>query len=1043
VCARAQTAKQWLSVVFSRLSRFIPRSSYTLIGATIVYAYVVYEHLTSFWEALPRVTAAAAGKAERVDLAAVGGVTAVASAFLWPLYSSRMLPTENRRIMSGGSCWADLPIHMHIVEAFLSGRNQDVSWGGMHSPVFAGESLAYPFMPDFHAAVMMKLGGVSMRTAFLLPGFALALSLFALMFLFTLRLSRSHLGGVLAILLLVGAGGMGGWNLAARDGFWNAVQRDTAQNDSVGADGRIVWFAFLPHVLMPQRGANFAYPLNLSILTFVWRATDSADKAVHFSHRRELLFLSAGLAGLLPLVQAHAFVAMACIIGVMGALDFHKWLADPRLLAVWAQAGALALLAAYPQIRLFRHQVESGAAGQFIKYGMWYANHEVGQPAGVRGFFNFWWSNTGPALSLFLVALAVYGADAVLGLAYAARVAASAPAHAMEDVYEATVPVPVWSSVTNRAVKAEASGLVDEGGSFAVRYSAAERVAKRRLIVDADAAATAGTMADAEGAGERPTSPQMLGGSMGSVELRIASLEMEYTLPAEEGWSGGKDGSNPPRFKLELPSGPSAIAPTVIVSHVGGGSPETGFAAMQSGGTFMGPGSGTFAPGPSSGSGAGAHPSDGAPPAGARVAKAFDPEYELRDSKVSVHFSAHVWAYAKVQVAHALGVHVDDLFDPARYSITGPDRVLWLASRLSLTGRAFDAFKLGLGAGLVFFVGNYVNFQPWDRDNCKLFYVWISVSSCLVGPLLAAPFEFLVEAASAGALTLPGTARMLVNPFALVSSGLSGYGQALYSSRGSAALPRELYPAQDRLVGVAAPVDVAAVLAKKTDDVRAAVGKSTGPRLGSLPAASVWTGRAVSIALALLGPWVLAKATLTGFMMIAREYGQYNVLLDEEQIDTGAWIKEHVAPKAVLVMKDGHITPSGCLAGRPSLISYTGWMWSHGCVLCRAFAPHPAHSRPPAQPQLQLRRARARPQPHRRERDEGERRGGVQPHAPVGRAVRHRRVPRAAPAQGRAGVEGRAGGHRGGGGRQRRRARVQPRLLPGLPAQARVLARAV
>ena len=38
------------------------------------------------------------------------------------------------------------------------GRNRDISWGGMHSPVFAGEYLHYPFMPDFHAALMKSMG---------------------------------------------------------------------------------------------------------------------------------------------------------------------------------------------------------------------------------------------------------------------------------------------------------------------------------------------------------------------------------------------------------------------------------------------------------------------------------------------------------------------------------------------------------------------------------------------------------------------------------------------------------------------------------------------------------------------------------------------------------------------------------------------------------------------------------------------------------------------------------------------------------------------
>ena len=42
------------------------------------------------------------------------------------------------------------------------------------------------------------------------------------------------------------------------------------------------------------------------------------------------------------------------------------------------------------------------------------------------------------------------------------------------------------------------------------------------------------------------------------------------------------------------------------------------------------------------------------------------------------------------------------------------------------------------------------------------------------------------------------------------------------------------------------------------------------------------------------------------------------------------FILDKVPPKAVMVHRDVHITPAGCLTGRISLIAYNGWMWSHG-----------------------------------------------------------------------------------------------------------------
>lgn len=117
----------------------------TLIIANLLMAYLVGSRLTAFTAEMRRRFARGLAS-ERGDALVAAALTGIGSLIFWPLYSTRMIPEENGRIFSGGSCWADLPIHMHIAESFLSGRNQDVSWGDMHSPVFAG-ALRQPARP--------------------------------------------------------------------------------------------------------------------------------------------------------------------------------------------------------------------------------------------------------------------------------------------------------------------------------------------------------------------------------------------------------------------------------------------------------------------------------------------------------------------------------------------------------------------------------------------------------------------------------------------------------------------------------------------------------------------------------------------------------------------------------------------------------------------------------------------------------------------------------------------------------------------------------
>jgi len=141
----------------------------------------------------------------------------VIGVIMWPLWSSRFLPeNDDGSVRSGGSCWADLPIHMHMAQSFLVGRNQDISFFGLHSPIFAGRPMSYPFIPDFQTAIMIKLG-FSMRWAMLLPGFLMFISCMGLAYCLAFRVSRSSSSALVGTLLVMLSGGVGGINWLSKN----------------------------------------------------------------------------------------------------------------------------------------------------------------------------------------------------------------------------------------------------------------------------------------------------------------------------------------------------------------------------------------------------------------------------------------------------------------------------------------------------------------------------------------------------------------------------------------------------------------------------------------------------------------------------------------------------------------------------------------------------------------------------------------------------------------------------------------------------------
>ena len=109
-----------------------------MLASVLLWTYLAYEHIDGFVANLGPAVADVFSPAQRVPNLFLGLVMALATAVLAPLYNSRMLPEEGGRVFSGGSCWADLPMHMTVAESFINGRNQDVSWSQMVSPIFAG-----------------------------------------------------------------------------------------------------------------------------------------------------------------------------------------------------------------------------------------------------------------------------------------------------------------------------------------------------------------------------------------------------------------------------------------------------------------------------------------------------------------------------------------------------------------------------------------------------------------------------------------------------------------------------------------------------------------------------------------------------------------------------------------------------------------------------------------------------------------------------------------------------------------------------------------
>ncbi|MFL6257138.1 MAG: hypothetical protein ACJ74T_19185, partial [Pyrinomonadaceae bacterium] len=282
---------------------------------------------------------------------------------LWSLFSTHTFAEGRGGVYSGGSAWYDLSFHATLASSFAYGEN----FPPAYTPL-AGETLRYPFLPDFHAAALMA-AGLSMRAAFLVTALPLALALVGIFYGFALRLARGARAAALATCLFLLNGGFGflnlyeDWRKSGRSfaEFWNTLPVNYANDWSRG----IHWTNLVTDTLLPQRAAGYGLPTGLMILTLfaiVWqrwheRSVPSAvaggtDPSAQASR---LLFAAGVLAGMLPLFHTHSYIAVGFVSVVL-------FLMRPRRAWLWFWAPAV-LLAAPHLFELARH----AGVGQIVR----------------------------------------------------------------------------------------------------------------------------------------------------------------------------------------------------------------------------------------------------------------------------------------------------------------------------------------------------------------------------------------------------------------------------------------------------------------------------------------------------------------------------------------------------------------------------------------------------------------------------------------------------------------------------------------------------
>lgn len=325
--------------------------------------------------------------------------------------------------------YGDLPFHLSVITRFAWGENFPPE-----DPTFAGVRFTYPFITDFISAMFVRTGA-SLRDSMFIENWTLAVALVGVLHRFGQQLLRNRTAAILTPVLVVLNGGFG-WALLFKDvskGEGGVFQVLTHIQHSYtilpeAAEGWR-WGNAVTSLLVPQRGFLLGIPLAVIVLTQWWAASRKDDegkskkvkgkkdergkklgaearenKIVGPTDPGSSLFpfsflllpsarrmLAAGfVAGLLPLVHAHSFIAVMGVGACLALINFKRW-------REWLVFLVTASLIALPQLLWSTH-------GSAVKTSA-FIGFQFGWDKGDENFFWFWLKNTGLFIPLLIAAL--------------------------------------------------------------------------------------------------------------------------------------------------------------------------------------------------------------------------------------------------------------------------------------------------------------------------------------------------------------------------------------------------------------------------------------------------------------------------------------------------------------------------------------------------------------------------------------------------------------------------------------------------------------
>lgn len=269
--------------------------------------------------------------------------------FTMLLFSHTIPYDQDGNIHAGQSTNGDMNMHL----AFISSIARQGGFPPEYS-LLPGTKLSYPFLCETNSS-SIYLWGSSLRFAYMFPMFFAVLQVMYGVLFLAKEMLKSRAKAVIAWFFFFFNGGFGIWyfidGIREDKSVFSRIFTEFYQTPTNFTDENIRWSNIIADMLLPQRATLFGWAVLIPALYILYRAISLKN--------RKYFIVTAVMAGGLPLIHTHSFLAMAfvCAMWLVCSASSLKDNVNVKKkginrIAAWLFAGFLVLMCSLDIARL-------------------------------------------------------------------------------------------------------------------------------------------------------------------------------------------------------------------------------------------------------------------------------------------------------------------------------------------------------------------------------------------------------------------------------------------------------------------------------------------------------------------------------------------------------------------------------------------------------------------------------------------------------------------------------------------------------------------